>query len=88
MKTRNGRAWLRLGISNLRREKKVEDVPLVYGNAKIDRNIFLNSHWSNINKEVGYWKLVVCTKVIEFKYSDRYWCKIKCKWGNRTKKKA
>jgi hypothetical protein len=37
----NGRAWLRLGISNWRREKKVEDVPFVYGNAKIERDIFL-----------------------------------------------
>jgi hypothetical protein len=41
MKARNGRAWLRLDISRLRREKKVEDVPFVYGNAKIERNIFL-----------------------------------------------
>jgi hypothetical protein len=51
------------------------------------RDIFFNSHWLNINKEVGYWKLVVCIKVIEFKYSDRCLCKIKWKWGNRTKKK-
>lgn len=39
-KARNGRAWLRLGISKLRREKKVEDAPFVYGTAKIERNIF------------------------------------------------
>jgi hypothetical protein len=47
----------------------VEDVPFVYGNAKIERNFF-NSHWLNISKEVGYWKIIVCTKTIEFKYSD------------------
>jgi hypothetical protein len=73
----------------MRREKKVEDVPYVYGNAKIERNIyFFNSQWLNINEEVGYWKLVICTKSIELKYSDRYLCKIKCKWRNRTKKTA
>jgi hypothetical protein len=40
MKARNGRAWLRLGISKFRREKKVEDVPFVYGKAKIERYLF------------------------------------------------
>jgi hypothetical protein len=41
MKARNGRAWLRLGISKLRREKKVEDLPFLYENEKIERNFFL-----------------------------------------------
>ena len=39
----------------------MEDVPYVYGNPKIDRYVF-NSHWLNIKEEVGYWKLVICTK--------------------------
>jgi hypothetical protein len=43
MNSRNGRSWLRLRISKLRREKKVEDVPYVYGNGKIERNIFFKS---------------------------------------------
>jgi hypothetical protein len=58
MNTRNGRSWFRLIISKLRREKKVEDVPYVYRNGEIERNIFFLSQWLNISEEVGYWELV------------------------------
>ena len=99
-KGRSGIVWLLAGVWQLKgvgRHKDKGRCPLRLGEEEVKHTLldcwetrswrlkFLNTKLLNVNKEVAYRKMLVCTNKDQLRNVGRYLDTVKCKWFNKTK---